>query len=196
MSALFLGNHPAIDFLNTAYAPDGQVTETIGDGTAFMDWMIGAGLLQESMATTLRRKFGRGTLDAVASEARRMREWAREWLSRWRAEPHANYRKEIEILNEILARIAMYPKVTQTREGLRIVDQDRLESVNTLLALIARAVATLVSEEQPSLVKSCAGASCTLWFLDRTKGHRRIFCSATGCGNRAKVAAFRERQRT
>ena len=90
----------------------------------------------------------------------------------------------------------MYPKVTQTREGLRIVDQDRLESVNTLLALIARAVATLVSEEQPSLVKSCAGASCTLWFLDRTKGHRRIFCSATGCGNRAKVAAFRERQRT
>ncbi|MEQ1718679.1 MAG: CGNR zinc finger domain-containing protein, partial [Hyphomicrobium sp.] len=27
------------------------------------------------------------------------------------------------------------------------------------------------------------------------KGHRRRWCSQTMCGNRAKVAAFRERQR-
>ena len=45
----------------------------------------------------------------------------------------------------------------------------------------------------PALLKACAGADCTLWFLDRTKAHRRMFCSATACGNRAKVAAFRRR---
>jgi predicted RNA-binding Zn ribbon-like protein len=45
------------------------------------------------------------------------------------------------------------------------------------------------------VLKWGAGAGCTLWFVDRTKAHRRIFCSATTCGNRAKVAAFRQRQR-
>jgi predicted RNA-binding Zn ribbon-like protein len=32
-----------------------------------------------------------------------------------------------------------------------------------------------------------------MWFYDRTKGHRRRWCTSTGCGNRAKVAAFRAR---
>jgi predicted RNA-binding Zn ribbon-like protein len=33
------------------------------------------------------------------------------------------------------------------------------------------------------------------WFLDQTKAYKRRFCSAAVCVNRAKVAAFRERQR-
>jgi predicted RNA-binding Zn ribbon-like protein len=53
----------------------------------------------------------------------------------------------------------------------------------------------LITQEDASLLKSCSGSGCTLWFLDRTKAHRRLFCSATACGNRAKVAAFRQRQR-
>jgi predicted RNA-binding Zn ribbon-like protein len=56
-------------------------------------------------------------------------------------------------------------------------------------------IASLVATEPPALVKRCAGPGCILWFVDRTKAHRRVFCSATVCGNRAKVAAFRERQR-
>ena len=64
-----------------------------------------------------------------------------------------------------------------------------------ILALIASHVATLITHESPDLLKTCTGPDCTLWFIDRTKAHRRMFCSAAGCGNRAKVAAFRERQR-
>ena len=40
-----------------------------------------------------------------------------------------------------------------------------------------------------------AGGDCSLWFLDRTKAHTRLLCSAAACGNRAKVSAFRKRQR-
>jgi predicted RNA-binding Zn ribbon-like protein len=56
-------------------------------------------------------------------------------------------------------------------------------------------IAALITKEQPSLVKDCAGSTCTLWFLDQSKAHRRLFCSPSACGNRAKVAAFRDRQR-
>jgi predicted RNA-binding Zn ribbon-like protein len=193
---LFVGGHSAIDFLNTAFAPNGRKIETIGDGAALMDWMIGAGLLQEPLAARLRGTFGRKALDATAAEARKMRGWVREWIRAWRTDPHADYRKEIDALNKLLARAASHREVVCTAEGFRVVEHDRLASADALLALIARSIATLITEEEPSLVKACAGSSCTLWFLDRTRGHRRMFCSTTACGNRAKVAAFRERQRS
>jgi predicted RNA-binding Zn ribbon-like protein len=79
--------------------------------------------------------------------------------------------------------------------GWQLVERCRLDSADQLLGLVALQVARLITEEAPALIKPCAGPDCTLWFRDRTKAHRRLFCSAAACGNRAKVAAFRERQR-
>ena len=85
--------------------------------------------------------------------------------------------------------------MVRTKEGLERVTRFQMESSDELLAVLASAIGDLLTREDPTLLKSCAGDGCTLWFLDRTKAHRRMFCSAAGCGNRAKVAAFRERQR-
>ena len=195
MPYLFLGGHAAIDFLNTAYAPDGETVETLDDGRAYVEWFIAAGLLREPEAARVRRRFGAKALDDAAAEARKVREWAREWLLRWRAHPRADYSEELTALNRLLARDARRSEVVESDEGLMLVDQLRLESAETLLGLIAAQIAALITEEDAGLVKRCAGRSCTLWFLDRTKAHRRLFCSAAACGTRAKVAAFRERQR-
>jgi predicted RNA-binding Zn ribbon-like protein len=35
-----------------------------------------------------------------------------------------------------------------------------------------------------------------LYFYDTTKNHTRRWCSMTGCGNRAKAAAFYERKKS
>ncbi|MGH8195051.1 MAG: CGNR zinc finger domain-containing protein [Woeseiaceae bacterium] len=192
---LFLGSHPAIDFLNTALVPDGQRIETIGDGRAFLDWLVGAGLLEDAAAAEMRRQLSGKGLHAVAAEARRLREWARAWLERWRAAPEADYGDELDVLNKLLAREVCYHEVIATGKGSRIVERRRIERADALLALVAMQIAALVTQEQGALVKHCAGPGCTLWFLDRTKAHRRLFCSAAACGNRAKVAAFRQRQR-
>lgn len=82
-----------------------------------------------------------------------------------------------------------------TKGGFHVTEQWRIDSADELIAVVAAQIASLVATEQPTLVKRCAGHGCTLWFVDRTKAHGRLFCSATVCGNRAKVAAFRERQR-
>jgi predicted RNA-binding Zn ribbon-like protein len=94
-----------------------------------------------------------------------------------------------------LENLSVRHEVTRTKEGLERVTRFEFESGDELLAVLASAIGDLVTQEDPSLLKSCASDDCTLWFLDRTKAHRRMFCSAAGCGNRAKVAAFRERQR-
>jgi len=195
MQPLFLGSHPAIDFLNTSLAPHGAHIETIADGAALVSWLVAAGLLEAGEAGKLERRFGVKALDATAQEARKVREWARAWLVRWRSRPKGGYEEEIVALNKLLARETRSREVVADKGGFRVIETPRIEMPGELIALVAVQIAALLAEEDPCLVKDCAGGGCTLWFLDRTKAHRRRFCSATACGNRAKVAAFRSRQR-
>ena len=194
-SPLYLGNHPAVDFLNTAFAPDGVQMEAIPDGHTFIDWMVGVGLLEESLARKLVHRFGAKAMDSTAVQARKMREHTRRWLGRFRVAPERDYKAEIAALNEQLARGAWRRELAVGDEGLTSIEQLQMDSPDSLLAMVAWQITTLVTQEELSLLKQCEGAGCTLWFLDRTKAHRQRFCSAAVCGNRAKVAAFRERQR-
>jgi predicted RNA-binding Zn ribbon-like protein len=71
----------------------------------------------------------------------------------------------------------------------------RWRSVDALLLPIARAIADVVSADDFTHVKACEGPTCTLHFVDRTRGRARRWCSMSVCGNRAKQAAHRERAR-
>ena len=95
----------------------------------------------------------------------------------------------------LLGRASREQVVAAGSDGLQREERYRIESPDQLIALLAEQIALLVTSERPSLVKNCAGSGCTLSFLDRTKARKRTFCSPQTCGNRAKVAAFRERQR-
>jgi predicted RNA-binding Zn ribbon-like protein len=196
MKPLFLGTHPAMDFLNTRFGPRGKSIELIGEGPSFVAWLVSAGLLDASTASKIKRRFRAEALDAVAAEARTFREWAGEWISRWRDAPSGNYEAELRRLNRLLERAKNYREAVATPNGIQVVERCRIDSADELMALVAVQVTFLIAIEPPALVKRCAGAGCTLWFLDRTKAHGRLFCSAAVCGNRAKVAAFRKRQRS
>ena len=77
--------------------------------------------------------------------------------------------------------------------GLVWSAQRRWKSPDSVLFPIAKAMAELVCEVDFTLVKPCEGSNCTLFFVDRTRGHARRWCSMAVCGNRAKQAAYRER---
>jgi predicted RNA-binding Zn ribbon-like protein len=195
MQAVLIGSHSALDFLNTLMTPDGVVVETLEDGRALLEWMVAAELIDEGTASKFLRRFGVKALDAAAQEARTVREWARSWLTRWREKPNADYTDEVATLNKLLGRETSRREVIVGEDGLALVETPHIASADALLGLVAVKIAELITAEQAALVRTCAGQKCSLWFLDRTKSHRRMFCSATACGNRAKVAAFRERQR-
>lgn len=194
MKPLMLAGHPALEFLNSTMAPRGEPTELIGDGRAFVRWLVDAEWIDSAAAAQLVRRFG-DQLDEIAAEARQIRGWAIEWIAKWSTEPGARYAGELRRLNELLVRADAYRQVRRDGDALAIVEQHRGEAPGELIGMIAVALAELVTREQPVLVKRCEGSGCTLWFVDRTKAHRRRFCSAAACGNRDKVAAFRARQR-
>jgi len=192
---LFVGGHPALDFLNTAFSPDGVEMEALSDGRALLDWLVSAELLGRVEADALLSRSGAKAMDVAAAKARKFREQVRTWLEQWRVAPDRAYRTEIAMLNGLVAKGVWRHRLISATDGPQVVEQLEIEDTEALLPLLAWQIAMLVTREQASLIKRCAGSGCTLWFLDCTKAHRRRFCSATACGNRAKVAAFRERQR-
>jgi len=72
-----------------------------------------------------------------------------------------------------------------------------LEGEHLALAILARSIAEFLITAEFKYLRRCANTdSCALVFYDTTKNHRRQWCSNSMCGNRHKVAQFRQRQRT
>ena len=169
--------------------------EVIPDGESFLDWLTASGLLDSLDSAGVERLRREKGLDDAAAAARALRAWAQKWIERWRNRPKDNFAPDLRRLNALLARSDTYREAVQGKGVIELFERTDLSRAEALVPLLALQLAKLVTEEDPELVKRCAGANCTLWFLDRTKAHRRMYCSAAVCGNRAKVAAFRDRQR-
>ena len=151
MKTLFLGSHPAMDFLNTRPTPGGAPIELIGDGASYVAWLEEAQLLHATTARKLRRRFGAAALDAAAAEARELREWARDWIARWRDAPGGAYAKELRRLNHLLVRAKCYPEMVITKDGFQVTERWRIDSADELIAVVAAQIASLVATEQPAL---------------------------------------------
>lgn len=192
--ASFVGNHAALDFLNTIAAPHGEVIESIVNGENYLTWLVDVELIHRTDRQGLLNRFGATVLDRVAAEARDLREWFRHEIAkpastRWRSA------ELIAKLNQMLAIDCTHCQLESSGRHLVLRERRVFTQARQLLVPVAQIIAELVTDADPLLIKRCANPPCTLWFYDRTKAHRRRFCSASVCGNRAKVAAFRERQR-
>jgi predicted RNA-binding Zn ribbon-like protein len=109
--------------------------------------------------------------------------------------------RELEPLNRLLERdetfsqLALRSHTPGHEASLELRKIRRWRSPESLLAPIAEALARFVCTENFSNVKACEGHTCTLMFVDHTRGRARRWCSMAVCGNRAKQATHRNRQK-
>lgn len=68
-------------------------------------------------------------------------------------------------------------------------------SASALLVSLAREAVQLFGSDMADLVRKCESPVCALYFVDTSRKGDRRWCSMSGCGNKAKVADFRRRQR-
>lgn len=202
----FVAEHAALDFLNSVGAPWGSEIEWIVDASDLLRWLQAAGLIDSEVAQRLLQTGTKAARDEVARRARGLREWFRGFVT-----SHAGRSLDAAVLddlgrvNQILAQDALYPQIVaegpRSAAGkpspplLRWSTRRHWRSIEDALLPIAEAVGELVCDEDFRRVKQCEGSDCTMWFLDTSKNHTRRWCSMSVCGNRAKAAAFRERQR-
>jgi len=124
--------------------------------------------------------------------ARRLREAALKAIEAKKA----GRRPSLKVINSFLESSASHGRlVARPESGLEFRRVYQGETPEEYLLPVAEAVAELLAEGDFDLVRQCAGERCVLWFYDRTRGHGRRYCTSTGCGNRAKVAAYRSRAR-
>ncbi len=190
---LFVASHLALDFLNSHATPNGESIEWIGNGTAFATWYRAAGLAVTPSARARIARFKPEELDATAATARALRESIRAGL---RIPQTARTNPQLRaVLNRWMAKGSSFLQLEDGGDEVELVACDRWTDAEQLLVPLATAAAQLLVAENLSRVRVCEGPTCSLWFLDRTKAGTRCFCSAATCGNRAKVAAFRARER-
>ncbi len=196
--AIFIADAIALDFLNSIATPADVQIDWIDSGTGFLAWVEQAGLAPAKMLETLRVQAMPGELDSVAAQARSLREWFREFVRSHKGRPlRVEDMQQLAPLNRLLERDEGFGQIVAHDSGAGRSLQWRMtrrwRSPESLLLPIGEALAKFVCEEDFSNVKACDGPHCTLIFADHTRGHRRRWCSAAVCGNRAKVAAHRQR---
>jgi predicted RNA-binding Zn ribbon-like protein len=198
--AIFVGDAPGLDFLNSIATPVDAAIDWIDDGEGYLSWLEQAHLVPPDVLRDMRVRVLPGELDRVADQARSLREWFRGFVRQHRGRPLTEEAlAELDPLNRLLDRDEAFMRIVPQpaapgRFALQAVR--RWRNPDALLLPVGEALARLVCDEDFSNVKACEGPACTLLFADHTKGHGRRWCSMAICGNRAKQAAHRNRLKT
>ncbi|MBV9494082.1 MAG: ABATE domain-containing protein [Acidobacteria bacterium] len=141
-------------------------------------WFVAAGLTEKAVRVAEHDLVG----------ARELREALYE-LARARARGKAGSDADRRIVNRHAAAETPVPQLEEN--GLRWTHV----AATSLLALLARAGIDLLSGAMRDRIRQCSGEGCAILFVDTSRSGHRKWCSMAGCGNKAKVATFRERNR-
>jgi len=194
---VFVGNHRALDFVNTEVAVEGVPRELLTSLDDLVLWLARAGALDGSAARTALASWkGRRKGEAAVEAARALRTALRRLADAWAGGKPAP-RATVARVNELLARGAGTSRLVAAEggTGFRLEPGLRLEEPEDLLVPIAEAAADLLCQADPGRVRRCAHPACVLYFLDGTKNGTRRWCDMRTCGNRTNAAAYYRRRR-
>jgi predicted RNA-binding Zn ribbon-like protein len=200
--AIFRSGSLGLDFLNTLATPVDEQVDWIDDGDGLLAWLEQARLVPAKVLKALKAQALSGELDAVAARARNLREWFRGFVkARSGRSLGAHDLRELEPLNHLLDGDDRFDQIVAEADAeggasaLRLTTLRRWRCPDSLLLPIGAEIARFVCNEDFQYVKACEGSTCTLLFVDRTRGRARRWCSMAICGNRAKQVAHRNRRK-
>jgi predicted RNA-binding Zn ribbon-like protein len=99
----------------------------------------------------------------------------------------------IEPINEVLQITEGHDELVHENARWRLEFVAREDSMEWLLAAVARSAAEIIVEGLAAPLRVCSNSGCGLFFYDTSRTHRRRWCSMARCGNRHKVATFSRR---
>lgn len=195
---LFLGNHLALDFLNTRPVVGGETVEFLEDGHALAGWLGAAGLVSREDARKLAARWRGREIPELLRFREALRQVVLDIEAGGGASPWTGF---IALLNRLLE---AHPRVNRmivdpnTEHGLQCVRRFTPRDPQDVFEVVADAAADLLAQtsgrgEAATRLRKCR--NCVLHFLDTSKKGSRQWCSMSLCGNRSKVAAFAERKR-
>jgi predicted RNA-binding Zn ribbon-like protein len=190
---LFLANDPSLDFVNTEIMRDGVRTDLLRNFADFAEWFEKEGIASAGDAHQLTKRWG-DTREAKRSlqPARALRSLLRNSVENV---VHSGRVPDslARALNRHLRNPRQVTEVISAKGRLQTQSSWLLEKPADLIVPVAYLAANFFSKADYSAIRKCENPDCILFFYDTSKNHTRRWCSMGLCGNRAKVAAFRER---
>jgi predicted RNA-binding Zn ribbon-like protein len=173
----FVTGNLALDYVATVAERGTTRAEHLAAPEDLAEWIAQAGIVDLPVAVT----------PAGLERAKAVRE-ALFALVEATIEGEPAPRDALRVVNEAAAA----PPPTPALQDAALHRDGDLDAV---LSALARAGLELLGGPERARVKWCAGEDCTRPFVDRSRGGRRRWCGMAGCGDRAKAAAYRARQR-
>lgn len=200
---IFVGESPALDFLNSIAAPKGSMIDWLETEASVLDWFEMSGLCGKAELARLRDGSNAADLTKVLQDLHAFRDLFRGFINEAAGKETAPISDLlVKEINDILLGGMLTMQIvetTQDRTGSigsaqthALKTQFELRTPRDLLVRIAAACAKLICETDFSCIRNCEGPTCTMYFLDVSKNRKRRWCSMSICGNRAKAAAHRK----
>lgn len=98
---------------------------------------------------------------------------------------------DVDLINETARHPIAIPQVNV--DSLHL-EWEMSNPLQTCLSVIARDAVMLIGARDKSRLKICNSESCQMLFADMSPSNRRRWCSMSICGNRHKVAVYRQRK--
>lgn len=99
--------------------------------------------------------------------------------------------RSIGVVNRAAALLPLIPRLDPSGHTSAWLQPAHLDQA---LSSIARDAIDLLSGPLSSKVKACAGADCTILFVDTSRPGTRRWCSMDVCGNQVKSASLRAKR--
>lgn len=184
---LWVGNWPAIDFVNTDIVMEGKPVDLLERADDVVLWLEESRLCEKTESGTL------APPRRLIDEARVYRGLLRQGITQFAGQRLLS----AELLgktNEYLRRCVSSRQLQQSGKRYRFLTKWRLQSAEDYLVPIAESFARLVTEADPGRIRKCKNPECVLYFHDTSKGGHRAWCSLDLCGNKLRMAASRRRR--
>jgi predicted RNA-binding Zn ribbon-like protein len=175
---VYVSGRPSLDFAGTVKHRNSSREELLTESKLLSDWAVQAGLVDTAVDIT----------DDDFASAIDLREAIYRTVSA-RLDLRRPQAADVDLLNDRACRPQLTPRL------LRTGDLRREGTAAQLFASLAADLLDLMAGPDIENVKRCSDPDCTRLYLDSSRAKNRHWCGMGTCGNKAKVKAFRERQR-
>jgi predicted RNA-binding Zn ribbon-like protein len=182
----------AFDFLNTLELENGALVERLTSLDEAARWLADASVVGGPAAITSLARTPRdadAVLDRIVTTRTALRDVAHAV-----AHDDPPKRAAIEEVNRALASRERIVLVAAD-DGVRLGHSHVGDPVDDVLARIAEPIVRELGNGHDDRFRICANDTCRWIFYDESRAGRRRWCDMATCGNRAKAARHRARQK-
>jgi predicted RNA-binding Zn ribbon-like protein len=183
-----------LDFVNTLSYNKDETHEHLTDAATAVSWLQHHALLHQEMADAILAdaKDAEGE-ERLLTRIRRVRGALRELLDAAveRRPPQNGALREV---NRAL-RAPYVIELVPASDGVSLDHRHEGDPISGAMARLSEAVTRELTGDNSRRLRICANDECRWVFNDHSPAGRRKWCDMSSCGNRAKAARHRERQK-